>query len=155
MYLYTGLRQQGAARIIGPVVCAKVESVVIRATAHMPFFDARKRNANPQGKAVAWEIFVGPFLDHVLDDIEQQNFVKAFPQNYALVELDPSEREQLARRDGFGSFAEMMAFWDGKLPWYGHIFHWRKADVKTFSARRASRRFETMIHDGVSQEYGV
>lgn len=32
----------------------------------------------------------------------------------------------LARRDGFDGFAEMMQYWDGKLPWYGHIFHWRR-----------------------------
>lgn len=41
------------------------------------------------------------------------------------VVLDYSEKEQLARRDGFSSFAEMMTFWDGRLPFRGHIIHWR------------------------------
>jgi hypothetical protein len=76
------------------------------------------------------DVFIGPFLEHVLDDDDQQAFVKAFPSNYGLVELDVAEREQLARRDGFADFREMIAFWDGKLPLYGHIFHWRKADAK-------------------------
>jgi hypothetical protein len=40
--------------------------------------------------------------------------------------LDPSEREQLARRDGFGNFAEMMQFWEGRLPFAGHIIHSRR-----------------------------
>ena len=31
---------------------------------------------------------------------------------------------QLALRDGFDSFADMMRFWDGRLPFRGHIFHW-------------------------------
>lgn len=38
------------------------------------------------------------------------------------------EREQLARRDGFDSFAEMMEFWRGRLPFQGHIIHWKKND---------------------------
>lgn len=40
-------------------------------------------------------------------------------------QLSPDEREQLARRDGFESFAEMILFWDGRLPFFGHIIHWR------------------------------
>jgi hypothetical protein len=39
--------------------------------------------------------------------------------------LDLSESESLARRDGFSSFNEMMTFWDGRLPFTGHIIHWR------------------------------
>lgn len=35
------------------------------------------------------------------------------------------EREALARRDGFDNFAEMMRFWNGRLPFYGHIIHWK------------------------------
>jgi hypothetical protein len=91
----------------------------------------------------------------VLDDTSKQAAVIRDPEQHGLVRLDAAEREQLARRDGFESFAEMMAFWDGKLPWYGHIFHWRRADAKPFSARRATRRFEMMVHDGARQEFGV
>jgi hypothetical protein len=41
-------------------------------------------------------------------------------------ELDEKEMEALAVRDGFDNFAEMMKFWDGRLPFRGHIIHWRK-----------------------------
>ena len=40
--------------------------------------------------------------------------------------LDVSEKEALARRDGFRDFAEMMSFWDGRLPFSGQIIHWKK-----------------------------
>lgn len=39
--------------------------------------------------------------------------------------LDRDERELLARRDGFSNFEEMMTFWDGRIPFQGHIIHWR------------------------------
>jgi hypothetical protein len=39
--------------------------------------------------------------------------------------LSWDECEQLARCDGFGNFAEMMKFWDGRLPFRGDIvIHW-------------------------------
>ena|ERR1019366_5103979 len=40
--------------------------------------------------------------------------------------LDYSEEEALARRDGFPNFADMMAFWEERLPFRGHIVHWTK-----------------------------
>jgi hypothetical protein len=43
-------------------------------------------------------------------------------------ELSADEREQLARRDGFQNFAEMMEFWrapKNRLPFRGHIIHWK------------------------------
>lgn len=44
--------------------------------------------------------------------------------------LDTDEEEALARRDGFDSFAAMMAFWkDRGLPFKGHIIHWRKPEA--------------------------
>lgn len=39
-------------------------------------------------------------------------------------QLAKDEREALARRDGFQSFSDMLAFWDGRLPFEGHIIHW-------------------------------
>lgn len=39
--------------------------------------------------------------------------------------LDCSEREQLARRDGFANWEEMKEFWAGRLPFRGHIIHWK------------------------------
>lgn len=41
------------------------------------------------------------------------------------IELDASEREALARRDGFPDFDTMLEFWAGRLPFRGHIIHWR------------------------------
>ena len=38
--------------------------------------------------------------------------------------LDRDECERLAVADGFDSFAEMMSFWDGRLPFEGKIYHW-------------------------------
>ena len=40
------------------------------------------------------------------------------------IRLDRDELEQLAKCDGFGSHAEMMEFWRGRLPFTGKIFHW-------------------------------
>ncbi|TAL08424.1 MAG: hypothetical protein EPO02_13155 [Nitrospirae bacterium] len=109
MYLYTELRRKGAARIIEPPICAKRESVVIR------------RNES-------WfEVWIGEFLDDVLDNRLRQMLVIRNPDWRGLVLLDDAECEQLARRDGFASFEEMMCFWDGRLPFYGHVFHWQKA----------------------------
>ena len=38
--------------------------------------------------------------------------------------LSQDEGEGLAARDGFGSFSEMMAFWDKRRPFHGHVYHW-------------------------------
>lgn len=38
--------------------------------------------------------------------------------------LDDSEMNALARRDGFDDLAHMMRFWEGNLPFAGHIYHW-------------------------------
>lgn len=41
------------------------------------------------------------------------------------VPLTYDEREQLAVADGFRNWDEMLAFWDGRLPFEGNIIHWR------------------------------
>lgn len=41
--------------------------------------------------------------------------------------LDRSEREALAVRDGFADFEQMIQFWRGRLPFKGHVIHWRAA----------------------------
>lgn len=41
------------------------------------------------------------------------------------VELDESEREALAKRDGFKDFDAMLEFWAGRLPFKGHVIHWK------------------------------
>jgi len=40
-------------------------------------------------------------------------------------DLDSAEKAHLARRDGFSDFAEMISFWDGRLPFSGHVIHWK------------------------------
>ena len=43
--------------------------------------------------------------------------------------LNPDEKEQLACRDGFSSFDEMVRFWTtpkDRLPFEGQIIHWKK-----------------------------
>ena len=42
------------------------------------------------------------------------------------VELDRGEKNALAYRDGFNSFEDMMHFWKGRLPFHGHVIHWRR-----------------------------
>jgi hypothetical protein len=36
------------------------------------------------------------------------------------------ECERLAAADGFNDFAEMMKFWEGRLPFVGQIIHWNR-----------------------------
>jgi hypothetical protein len=38
--------------------------------------------------------------------------------------LTYDEREQLAFCDGFANWDEMLAFWEGRLPFVGQIIHW-------------------------------
>jgi len=41
------------------------------------------------------------------------------------VSLDRTEKDTLAIRDGFpGGFAEMLRFWEDRLPFVGQIIHW-------------------------------
>ena len=53
------------------------------------------------------------------------------------VALDDSEKELLARRDGFNSFLDMIGFWAGRLPFDGHIYHW-KPQAQTADRREKS-----------------
>src|SRR5438309_8227967 len=45
--------------------------------------------------------------------------------------LDRSEKELLARRDGFANFAEMLEFWKDRLPFRGHIIHWQLSQTSS------------------------
>lgn len=38
--------------------------------------------------------------------------------------LSPDECEIFAQHDGFSSFAEMMEYWRGRLPFEGDLIHW-------------------------------
>ena len=39
-------------------------------------------------------------------------------------QLSADECESMAVRDGFTSFADMMTFWEARLPFHGHVYHW-------------------------------
>jgi hypothetical protein len=112
MYLYTGLRTRQATKIlVDPQVCVRVESIVIR---------------NVVGLRSISEVWVGPFCDSVRDNGLRQQLAIHYPEQSGLSPLDADECESLAVADGFESFAEMLSFWEGRLPFYGHIFHWRR-----------------------------
>ena len=42
------------------------------------------------------------------------------------VRLSSDEREALAKADGFDCYVDMIRFWDGRLPFFGDIIHWRR-----------------------------
>lgn len=41
------------------------------------------------------------------------------------VSLSKDECEALAKRDGFNDFNSMLDFWAGRLPFKGHVIHWK------------------------------
>ena len=111
LHLYTGLRQPGA-ELLMRAPCIRVESIVIW---------------------VDGAVFIGP--------VGPMNpYLLHNPSRASLVRLDDHERDLLAWRDGFrvpllgrapnrtpgsgGHFNLMMKFWDGRLPFAGHIIHW-------------------------------
>ncbi len=84
LYLYTGLRQKGARKLLD-AVCTKVQDISI-----------------VRIKRVGVVIVT-------IDGID----------------LHSSEREELARRDGFDSWGWMLKFWEDRLPFHGDIIHWK------------------------------
>jgi hypothetical protein len=73
-------------------------------------------------------------IEEITIDICPENFLDDDPELFRVtidgVVLDRDECETLARRDGFENFANMMSFWDGRLPFRGQIVHWRKTTCK-------------------------
>ena len=62
------------------------------------------------------------------------------------VELNADEKNALAYCDGFRSlgvaraFEQMMAFWNGRLPFHGDIIHWSKKLSRPSPQRAVSRQ---------------
>ena len=100
MHLYTGLRHKGA-RLLMRRRCVMVEFIGIE-TDH-----------------TVW-------IGHRLSLLDPHDGGGACVPGGRLF-LDESEKEALAKRDGFDSFAEMIAFWNGRLPFTGLVFHWEAA----------------------------
>lgn len=74
-------------------------------------------------------------------------------QSMPAVEIDGvlltrDERERLAVSDGFTSFARMMDFWEGRLPFRGDIIHWDPTARKPEStkARKHESQNSCTIH---------
>jgi len=44
--------------------------------------------------------------------------------------LSADECELFARQDGFPTFAEMMEYWNGRLPFKGHLIRWKYPEGK-------------------------
>jgi len=100
VHLYTGLRRKGA-RLLMRAPCVKVEEIEIKRRV--------EKFRNPDTRL-----------------LERVEWYSVTIDGH---ELCGDEREALARRDGFSSFAEMMKFWqepEDRLPFFGHIIHWRK-----------------------------
>lgn len=109
MHLYTGLRRKGA-KLLGRPKCVKVEEIHIwRVGDAWPLSrnTRKQRRRKPQVRRVGKaRIRLG---DH---------------------DLTRSECESFARRDGFTSFADMMQFWTGRLPFYGAVYHWEPLKIQ-------------------------
>lgn len=117
MHLYTGLRTK-KAKLLGRFECVRVEEIEIAAMG--------------AGLISVW-----------VDGIALGN----------------DEKDMLAWRDGFrnsepaagasmftfrSAFDEMMAFWAGRLPFHGHVFHWKYiAPSPTLTRRHESERDTT------------
>jgi hypothetical protein len=56
-------------------------------------------------------------VDPIYIDAQHQVFL-------AEEQLSSDECQALAIRDGFSSFADMMTFWEGRLPFHGHVYYW-------------------------------
>lgn len=106
-HCYTGLRQRGP--IIQKLASGQVVRQKIKAT-------LLGRWKCVKVETIEIEILPAVFLDQAGPVIR-----------IAGEALSPDEADALAYRDGFrtGGFAEMMAFWEGRLPFEGNIIHWK------------------------------
>jgi len=104
LFLYTGLRQKGAYRILeDPVTCSRVQQIKIQVCGRCGGEGEIPHSSTSYSSCPVFEIYVdGDWLDQ-------------------------DECERLAQADGFENFAMMMSFWDGRLPFKGQIIHWRDA----------------------------
>jgi uncharacterized protein YqfB (UPF0267 family) len=70
-------------------------------------------------------------IEEIAIEYHPESFLDDEPELYSVtidgVELDRGECEAFARRDGFENFADMMNFWQGRLPFRGQIVHWKRA----------------------------
>lgn len=58
-------------------------------------------------------------VDEIVIDLDGEIAINGRP-------LSDAEAETLARLDGFDSLSAMLAFWQGRLPFQGHIIYWAK-----------------------------
>jgi hypothetical protein len=75
--------------------------------------------------------------------------IQISPMMYVSIDghgLRADEEEQLARRDGFANFAEMMQFWAGRLPFRGHVVHWKTESAVFPSQQPRAKRSRVGTH---------
>ena len=104
-HCYVDPRQKSMA-LLGRWPCAKVEGILITASGA--------------------QIWIGP--PEVPRGFTKEQYLRLAlrnPRDFGFMRLAHDEREILAQRDGFASFAEMKEFWRGRLPFLGNIIHWR------------------------------
>lgn len=107
LYLYTGLRTKKAEKLF-EAECVKVETIAII------------------GREIAQNDMFPHLYDVWLDTFKPMRVEVSIDGQ----QLDKTEKEALARRDGFSNFHEMLKFWitpKNRLPFHGQIIHWRKA----------------------------
>lgn len=115
MHLYTGLRTK-KSRLLGRAMCAQRQDIVI-----VPESAAYDRFA------VQWP-FSAPCP--LCGDQTTPNKMHECSRATLRVEIDgerlsSDEVEALFFRDGFpGGSKEAAQFWRGRLPFFGHIYHW-------------------------------
>jgi hypothetical protein len=104
MHLWHGLRQPGAKRI-ARFECVEVEEIEI--------FLRYDRPRTTVDECASWVVRI----DDVLLDADQRDLF-AWHDGFRHPDLGVLGKE-------IGSFDLMMEFWKGRLPFHGHIFHWK------------------------------
>jgi hypothetical protein len=106
MHLYNGLRQKGA-RLLMRAPCIRVEPIYIDAQCRVFLGQEQLSTTNMTRDAAPYS-----------------NEPAGLGHAHFCASLSNDECEALALRDGFSSFADMMSFWEGRLPFHGHVYHW-------------------------------
>jgi hypothetical protein len=98
----------------------------------------RAKRANPDKPGNTVHLYIGlrhksvELLGrHICTKVEEITITEALDVIVDGIELTKDEKNALAWADGFRgygrdqAFAEMMQFWEGRLPFVGDIIHWR------------------------------
>jgi hypothetical protein len=102
LYLYCGMRTKNCFAILeGGQYCSQVQDIIIR--------ECGRCDGTGEVACSSTHYESCPVFEVIVDGVF----------------LGRDECERLAYADGFESFAEMMKFWKGRLPFEGNIIHWK------------------------------